>query len=318
MTRQSGHGRAGFTLIELLVVIAIIAVIMGLLLAAVMQVLGTGPKADTIARLTNTGSAIGTFKAERQAKYIPAGSVDINPTLSSGAANPTYGQVVGKFRLRNSYTATTTPDLNSFEAQYIASVFGSRVNLANLGNTNTFGGDLDANQTLLFFLNGIQTPDGQGNTAFTGFSSNSQQPFITASVGAGESRKGPYLELNRKRYEVDTTNNFARLLDAYGSPFAYFVAYNGKPGVYDQNAAGLIANTYANGTALPYKNGGRYVNESGWQLISAGKDKTFKDPTLVTPPTFFLDWSNLDQNKVGDSRDNLANFSTTFLSAGPK
>lgn len=338
MMRRSGHRRAGFTLIELLVVISIIAVLMGLLLAGVMQVLGTGPKADTIARLTAINSAIGTFKSERSAKYIPAGSVDVNP------ASPTYGRVIGQFRLRNAYTMVTTPNSDSFEAQYIAQTFGSRVNLSNLGNS-AFPGDnntapimLDANQTLLFFLNGIQAPDGQGNTGFTGFSSNPQAPFAPAIVpppAGGESRKGPYLELTRKRYEVDATNNFARLIDAYGTPFAYFVAYNGKPGFYDlmppTSAAqrnGFVANTYMIGTtvqtALPYKNGGKYVSESGWQLISAGKDKVFKDPTLVDPPPvgptapYFLDWSNLDSNKAGDSRDNLASFTTTILGAGPK
>ena len=89
---------------------------------------------------------------------------------------------------------------------------------------------------------------------------------------------------------------------------------------------GFVANTYMIGTtvqtALPYKNGGKYVSESGWQLISAGKDKVFKDPALPEPPTsgapFVLDWSSLDSNKAGDSRDNLASFTTTILGAGPK
>jgi prepilin-type N-terminal cleavage/methylation domain-containing protein len=347
----AGTGRAGFTLIELLVVIAIIAVLIGLLMAAVMQVLGVGPKADTIARLTAINSAMGTFKSERSAKYIPAGQVDINPTiLVSGnpVPNPNYGKVIGPFRLRNSYRAGNNPGPDSFEASYIASVFGSRVNLDNLGNpaknppqqpadqdNPKFDQNLDANQTLLFFLNGLQTPDGAGNTGFVGFSANPQAPF-TPVVTQGESRKGPYLELTRKRYEVDPSNlanGFARLVDGYGTPFAYFVAYNGKVGYSTTTKEHLfyggynsvfptVANNPNPGIPLPYQNGGKYANEAGFQIISAGKDKVFKDPTLPNPPApgapLFLDWNALDKNPKGDSQDNLANFSTSVLASGPK
>jgi prepilin-type N-terminal cleavage/methylation domain-containing protein len=319
MTRRNRQQRAGFTLIELLVVISIIAILMGLLISAVMKVLSTNPRTETIARMKGIDAAIGTFKADRFGGgkgYIPAGQVDMLPTLANGSPNPTYLKVIGPFRLRSQYPPVSNPsnpnelNVNCFEAQYIASAFGSRTNPSNFGGG--IAADLDANQTLLFFLCGIPVPDNQGNINFTGFSNNPQQPFAAATLG--ESRKGPYLDNPpRKLYTVDPVNGFPRLVDGYGNPFAYFTAFNGKLGTM----SGAFNNTYLiniNGnpvaqTAQPYANGNKYVNDTGYQIISAGQDKIFVDPTVTGP----VDWSSLDNS----SRDNLANFTTRIVGAGP-
>ncbi len=47
-----------------------------------------------------------------------------------------------------------------------------------------------------------------------------------------------------------------------------------------------------------------FVNPSGWQIISAGKDLTFGQNG---------NWSSVDTH----GKDDLANFSTTYLGAGP-
>ncbi|QJW97475.1 type II secretion system protein [Frigoriglobus tundricola] len=314
MTRRSRTERAGFSLIEMMVVITIIAVIMGLLLAAVSKAKEAGYRADTVARITAINTAIGTFKSQTSAKYIPAGQIDIDPN------SKTYLQVIGPFRLMSQYPPVTTSNpndlnVNCYEAAYIATLFTN-------SNPSNFGGSisttLDANQTLLFFLNGIQMPDGKGGTVFIGFSSNPQYPFNPLASGGVENRKGPYLELTPNRYLVDSSPTaFARLIDGWGNPFAYFSSYNGRANLYGQGAsagnnpnwhytnkagqaAGMPAPYQANAAATPTA----FVNPSGWQIISPGKDGVFGATG---------NWSNVDNN----GQDDLSNFTDSYVGNGP-
>jgi prepilin-type N-terminal cleavage/methylation domain-containing protein len=285
---SSARGRAGFTLIELLVVIAIIAALVGLTIAGVMRVLGAGPRAQTSSTLSALANGVNTFASERQVPYIPAGRW-------SGSA------WTGKFRLRNSYTSSTDPNDQSFEAQYIARVFG-RVTLDNLGGGANFGADLDANQTLLFFLNGIQDTDGQGNVAFRGFQKG-QKPF--APFTKDESRLGPYFgEITARQY-VASGREFARIIDGWRTPLAYFTAYNAKPAVVNSGGAYGGNNPLATGLVGPYFTGTGYANPSGFQLISAGENKRFGAGG---------NWANVSP----DGADDRANFSPNNLGAGPQ
>lgn len=302
MTRRAAPTRAGFTLVEVLVVMAIIATLVGLLLVALGPSLGVGTRADTASRMQAIEGAVGTFKSERSVPFIPAGQVDVNP------ASATFQRVIGAFRLRNSYPAMPTapePGRDSFEAQYISRVFG-RVNLDDLGGGANFRADLDANQTLLFFLNGIQETDARGDIAFRGFRKG-QQPF--AAYTGGENRLGPYLDINKKH--VDTNVSPARLVDGWGVPFAYFVAYNGKPTTVPtppaplSNSAYFGWNTFAAGLNGPYYTGTSYMNPNGFQLISAGPDKQFSAG------------GNWATYQLGSS-DDRANFTTDAIGAGPQ
>jgi prepilin-type N-terminal cleavage/methylation domain-containing protein len=297
MMRQNRQRRTGFTMIELLVVMGIIAILVGLLVSAVMKVASTSPRTETMARMKGIDAAIGTFKSDRFSGkgYIPAGQHD----LTTGT-----GPVIGPFRLRNSYTSATSPRIDELEAQYLIQAFSLRVdangNLPNLGNP-LMNANLDANQTLLFFLGGVPSWDGQGNVGFDGFSNDPTKPFTPATQG--EIRKGPYLDINRKMYSLDTPTSFPRLIDGYKIPLAYFTAFNNKSGT----TTGTLTNLYANGQAQPYMSGGKFINQSGWQIVSAGEDKVF---TTATTP---VDWANVDLA----SNDNLANFSTKLLGGGP-
>lgn len=284
--------RTGFTLIELIVVIAIIAILMGLIVAASMRVLRVGPRTQTTSTLSALSQSINTFASERQVPYIPAGHYD-----------PSTNRWTGPFRLQNSY-----PDTNWPEAQYIARVFG-RVNFNDLGY-RPGGADpvmpaqLDANQTLLFFLNGVQSNDGLGNVAFKGFQKG-QQPFAPAA--AGENRLGPYFGEITKRQYAANAREFARIIDGWNTPIAYFTAYNAKPTTVTNplsNSQYFGVNT-APGLVGPYFSGSGYANPSGFQLISAGEDRRFGPGG---------DWTYV----TGDGSDDRANFSPNNLAAGPQ
>jgi prepilin-type N-terminal cleavage/methylation domain-containing protein len=336
MTRRTGSGRTGFTLIELLVVLSIIAILMGLILAGVQKVRGAGPRAITTSQLSAIGNAMGTFKASSafgNPKYIPPGAL-LPPTTTF--PNGTWGP----FRLRDSYPAAGTagtgayplePDINSFEAQYIIQVFGKRpsqnaagnpqITTLSTGKLNTLKANLDANQTLTFFLAGIPVVDANGNATFTGFSTDSQNPFTPRDpANPAETRRTVNnfdLGGSPRRYMVDPTNNFARLVDGWGNPFAYFAAYNGQNNTYygnggynwDGTLTTPLAIFYAGGPTgtgvKPYQTNAQFEGAGGYQLISAGADGLFGTSG---------NWLSVDKN----GQDDRANFSISNLGAGPK
>jgi hypothetical protein len=269
----------------------------------VMKVLGKGPEAQTASQIDTLSSSVTRFGGDHSLgspKYIPAGQVDLNP--GSG----TYGTVIGPFRLRSSYPKAPVPnpdrnalDENCFEAQYIARLFPQ----ADLQNLTGPGGPaidarLNANQTLTFFLNGIQVPDGSGGATFVGFSNNKKYPFAP-KVGT-EDRKGPFLEnLERKRYTM--VNGYAELIDAWGNSLAYLSAFNEKAGTLSGwNPA------YPGSPRGGYKSGATYVNDKTFQIISPGKNGAFQPPAGG-------DWSKVDPNC-----DDWGNFSPRRLGAGPQ
>ncbi|WP_439621756.1 type II secretion system protein [Gemmata sp.] len=236
-TTPATRRRAAFTLVELLVVIAIIAVLVSLTLAGVQRVRVLGPQTENAARIQQIHSAIGSCKNDLKLDYIPAHQVS-----------------AGGFKIKSSYYLgpPVTVQPADPELDFLLRAFPSM----NVNATGYTGGDLtlDANQTLCFFLTGGTV------TNFTGFSSNPAQPFSKV----GTTRKGPWLEPNMKMYDQAT----GRILDVYGIPYAYFAAVGGKQGAY-------AGQTF--GTLTPYTTGtpARFMNESGFQIVSAGRDKTF-------------------------------------------
>ncbi|MFO0823512.1 MAG: type II secretion system protein [Gemmataceae bacterium] len=235
-TTRRQQQRAAFTLVELLVVIAIIAVLVSLLMAAVMRVRVLGPQTENGARIQQIHDAIGRCKSDLKLNYIPSN---------------------GGFQLKSAYTGTE-PELNVLLQAF------PNLDRSNTGLPNV---TLDGNQTLCFFLTG----GGFGPAPFSGFSNNPRYPFTPKASGA-ETRKGPWLEANLKYYTA-APNGQPWIIDVYGIPYAYFASVDGKQNNYGTQT--FSPGIPGVGTASPYSSSGRVMNDSGWQIISAGRDKVF-------------------------------------------
>lgn len=276
MTRHAAP-RRGFTLVEILVVIGIIAILAGILVVAIPKVVRSSKNAGTAADIAQIGNAIGTFKSKMNAAYIPSGG----------------GGTKGTFRLCTSYLDNSTPPqpLNWPEVVYLKQVFpqmnladnGLRVGGAVVANgvaTAPTGSvpllQLDANQTLVFFLTGGPP------TGMQGFSTDRTKPFTPVSTAnPNESRLGPFLDFPANRYAAGAAAVTARhasdnasqngdgaasLMDRWGAPYAYF-AYNPGTNGYMSTSfeyRGRPAVTaYIDSTSKPF-------NPKGFQIISAG------------------------------------------------
>lgn len=106
------RARPGFTLLELLVVIGLLAILIGLLLAAVQKVREAGRRAECQSRLRNQAMAVLHYESE--SGVLPPGAIQgpFKPGVPAGAAHSLWavelpyldqGPVAGRYRMGVSF-----------------------------------------------------------------------------------------------------------------------------------------------------------------------------------------------------------------------
>jgi prepilin-type N-terminal cleavage/methylation domain-containing protein len=260
MTPRTRRPRAGFTLIELLVVMAIIATLVGLLMSGVQKARGSRDRAENIHRMNKISTALSGLKEQNNGlglDYVPSHVISNGGFVLKAVYNGDEPEVFYLRKAWRNMNTTMTPD----------PVTGD--------TSNGYTGQpvvLDANQLLTVFLTGGTW------TNYSGFSANPRKPFLPPT--AGESRKGPYVEIaGKSNLFVVAPNGHAWLVDPWGTPYAYFAPINGKANAYGSQSFSLpngIFDLYPTPWGVtPYTNGGKFVNETSFQIISAGADKVF-------------------------------------------
>ena len=249
--------RPAFTLIELLVVIAIIAILVGLLMAAVMAVRNMGPTVQNRNDLLQLQQGLQKFKGE-YGRYPPS-----------------------QIRLRanlQEYTTKRLDTLDDASISFLSVMFKSLSGATsiqwagpnvNFGTTYPNGVVLEGDQCLVFFLGG--PPVGVGQPGLMGgFSVNSADPvylpgYVSKTPPVDRKRS---LDFDAGRLYYRGASPFPSYKDAYGTlPFVYFSSNNRVNG-YDKTANSLGVFPYCSQTTPTLK----FYNPDSFQLISAGAD----------------------------------------------
>lgn len=274
--------RRGFTLIELLVVISIIAVLMGLLMSGVMAVLQakdrTGNQFD-VGKLDQSMNV--ALQKYGQGKTLPGYLVLYNNTeFYRDPSKLPPAEVKDAERSKAALQ-------RMFGSRFITS--GGPVNWDGTGGTGVANKvTLEGQQCLVFYLGGVADTSA-GAPRMTGFSENPLNPLDTAAKG----RIGPFYEFEANRL---TNARYPSYLDRYGTPIAYFGGTGGA-----NSYVGGCPSLPGLGASAGFPDGaGRFMKPSGFQIVSAGRNKAFGSPAA---------WNPLTGSTDGNARDDVSNFS---------
>jgi hypothetical protein len=272
--------------------------------------------------ISQLAQAIQAFKTDFQVSYIPS-RITLPPAQSNMAGYDVTGESL----------------------QYITTLW-PRINQVALGTTPQafqFWGvpgstpvTLTGDQVLVFFLGGVRDAN---NNCF-GFSTSPLNPTTGPATG-GEARKGPYFEFPPGRLAAvnHTPSNpslsatdiaYPSFIDVYGTmPYVYFSTRktaNDYPTFTSSSAGYQVYPTQlvvsgATYTIYPYQISGPapngpstairvWANKSGFQIVAAGRDGLFCDPSNYAGG---LNWPSAGGAIDLPGYDNMSNFHPTLL-----
>ncbi len=302
------RGRGGFTLLELLIVIALIAVLVGLLFAALGGASTTARVTEVVAEINNLEKAIQEFKLQY--------GVDVPSSIRLHEVGAHWSGSDVQTRRSKALLTRIWPDF----------AFGDVDFNGDGAQDDTI--ELFGSECLVFFLGGVcVTQDSSGNYIVgpdgsvsgpgtparwtpVGFSANPANPFAR-----GGSRVGPFYEFDISRLVnvVNTGNSMPEYLDpieGQSMPYAYASTARGayapnsgavyRPEDLNWNGSGPFTSVYHR------PNNGQVYNPRGFQIISPGFDGEFGIGGEWEPGSPLLEPRTPE-------RDNITNFSGGML-----
>jgi prepilin-type N-terminal cleavage/methylation domain-containing protein len=314
--------RSAFTLVELLVVMTIIAILVSLTAAAVVKAIQKADETKTRNEISQLAAAIQAFKTDFQVSYVPSRLV-LPPALDPTGESQFYISSLWP-RMPAALVSTL---VNGQAPPQAYSYWG----VPQGSNGIVLSGD----QTLVFFLGGWRDAS---NNCF-GFSTNPLNP-LTGPASSGEARKGPYFDNFPPARLVSFNHgsgvdNFPSFVDVYGTlPYVYFSTRktaNDYPSATTNQGTviyptQLLVTGFPNPfTIYPYQISGPkpetaslqvrvWANKSGFQIVAAGRDGLFHDPTITGQYAGGQNWPGFPGSATDlPGYDNMSNFHPTLL-----
>lgn len=298
--RHSRTHRPAFTLVEMLIVIAIIIILAGLLLAAVMPVMGRARELKCFNEIKQLDNAIVAWQQTFKVSFPPP----------------------SRLFLSNNYTDYSKSPLGQLSLQYLSTIWprldwSSGIDWSGGLGMPPGGVVLEGDQCLVFFLGGIPARDN-GNPVVTGFSTNPRNPTLLPNPQLqGTDRIPPFFEFAPGRlFWRIPSSPFLSYQDTWqtGTPYYYFSSGKRRNGYYDLWGA-LPPPVNSLISQGPYytavlNNQQQFANPNTWQIISAGKNGQFGpggpyNPGIgVTDPNGADDQCNFYDRLLGIAQSN--------------